>query len=90
MAQVQTNEDQPDTKKRKVDQREAWMQGSESVAKQQEPCTTKGSWVAPGGVRPPHRPYRGRGAWSRGRGAGTPTTDMAATKLLSCNFWKGF
>jgi hypothetical protein len=53
-------------KKRKTDRRDPWISGSTSVAKRFDARPENAKKHQSRGGKPPHRPYRGRGWWSRG------------------------
>jgi hypothetical protein len=53
-------------KKRKTERRYPWISGSSSIAKRLDSRPESAKKQQGRGGKAPHRPYRGRGWWSRG------------------------
>jgi hypothetical protein len=60
------SEPEPGQKKRKIEPRDPWIAGSQSVAKRMDSRPVNAKHQHGRGGKAPHKPYRGRGWWARG------------------------
>ncbi len=77
LAENSAKEVQSASTKRKAEPRDPWIERSQAIAKRLDVRSTvrgsgRGTTRGTGsrGVRPPHRPFRGRGWWHRGQRRG--------------------